>query len=133
MAQFHLQIVTPDGISFDGMADSVLVRLDSGDIQIMRGHADYFAPLGIGRAKIVVGTEEKLASAAGGFLSVMGGEVRIVATTFEFAENIDIARARRAKEEAEETLRNAKDERYMKVAKAKLARAINRINIAELI
>ena len=133
MAQFHLQIVTPDGISFDGMADSVLIRTDTGDVQIMRGHADYFAPLGIGRAKIVVGSDEKLASAQGGFLSVKGGEVRIVATTFEFAESIDLARAKRAKEEAENALLSAKDEKYIKLAKAKLARAINRINIAELI
>ena len=133
MAQFHLQIVTPDGVAFDGMADSVQVRTDTGDISIMRGHADYLAPLGIGLAKIVADGKDRLASAAGGFLSVMGGEVRIVATTFEFAEDIDLKRARLAKEDAENEIAASSDDKIIRIAKAKLARAINRINTAELI
>ena len=133
MAQFHLQIVTPDGVAFDGMADSVQVRTDTGDVSIMRGHADYLAPLGIGLAKIVADGKDRLASAAGGFLSVKGGEVRIVATTFEFAEDIDIKRARQAKEDAENEIAASNDDKIIRIAKAKLARAINRINTAELI
>ena len=132
MAQFHLEIVTPDGAIFDGMADSILVRTDSGDVEIMRGHADYFASLGTGRAKLVVDGNARNASASGGFISVRGGEVKLVSTTFEFADDIDLVRAKAAKEKAESAIKAATTDRELKLAKAKLARAVSRIGVAEL-
>ena len=52
MKEFHLQIATPDGIRFDGAAESLLVKCEAGDVEIMAGHADLFSSLGIGRARI---------------------------------------------------------------------------------
>lgn len=131
MAQFHLRIVTPDGLRFDGMAESILVRTESGDVQIMRGHAEFFAPLGIGLAKLIADGKERIASASGGFISVEKGEVNLVATTFEFSDEIDLKRAEAAKENAEKVIHDsASDERTVRIARAKLARAINRINTA---
>lgn len=130
MQKFHLQIVTPDGLIFDGDAEAILVRTDMGDVEIMRGHADYFATLGVGRAKLTANGVSRDASASGGFISVRGGEVRLVSTTFEFADEIDLVRAREAKERAEAALRRAENDKTVRVAKAKLARAINRINVA---
>jgi F-type H+-transporting ATPase subunit epsilon len=132
MREFHLQIVTPDGLVFDGNAEGILVRTDGGDVEIMSGHTDYFATLGIGRAKLTAGGVSRNASASGGFISVKNGEVRLVAVTFEFSDEIDIDRAKRAKENAEDALRSENDEKAMTVLKAKLARAINRISVAEL-
>ncbi len=131
MNEFHLQIVTPDRMVFDGNAESILVRTEQGDVEIMRGHADYFASLGIGRAKLVANGVSKEASAAGGFISVKGGEVKLVSTTFEFADEIDLNRAKEAKLRAEEALSHETDDKAIRIAKAKLARAINRINIAK--
>lgn len=130
MNEFHLQIVTPDRLIFDGDAEAILVRTEQGDVEIMRGHVDYFATLGIGRAKLTLKGVSKEASAAGGFVSVKGGEVKLVCTTFEFADEIDINRAKEAKLRAEETLSHETDDKAIRIAKAKLARAINRINIA---
>ena len=62
MKEFHLQIVTPDGIFFDGMAESLLVRSEMGDIEIMAGHADLFSSLGIGRARIKTNGESRIKS-----------------------------------------------------------------------
>jgi F-type H+-transporting ATPase subunit epsilon len=132
MKEFHLQIVTPDGAAFDGMAESLLVRSESGDIEIMAGHADLFSSLGIGRARIKTAEGAKTASAAGGFITVVGGEVKLIATTFEFKDDIDLERARAAKEKAEESFKNAKSDKETDIAKAKLQRAINRINVALL-
>ena len=132
MREFHLQIVTPDGLVFDGDAEAILVRTDDGDIEIMRGHADYFATLGIGRAKLTVGGKSRDASSAGGFVSVKSGEVKLVCTTFEFADQIDIERARAAKARAEDAIKAARDDKELTILKAKLARAINRISVAEL-
>ena len=130
MREFHLQIVTPDGAEFDGMVESLLVRSEMGDVEILAGHADLFASLGTGRARIKAGGNEKIGSAAGGFISVAKGEVKLIATTFEFAEEIDLDRAKTAKEKAEEKIKNATNDKETALAKAKLARAVNRINVA---
>ena len=132
MAQFQLQIITPDGTAFDGLVDSLLVRTVEGDVEILRGHADYFAALGVGRARILIGNEERFAAVSGGFLSVSGGEVRLVPVTVEFAETIDEARALSAKERATEALESAKDDKAIEIAKAKLSRALCRLNVASL-
>ncbi len=133
MNEFHLTVVTPDGTKFDGNATSLLVKTESGDVEILAKHADYFASLGIGRARIDVGGEKRIASSAGGFLSVKQNEVMLVATTFEFADEIDLERAILAKEKAEEAIARSNDDKALMLAKAKLARAINRINVSELL
>lgn len=130
MKEFHLQIVTPDGSVFDGMAESLTARSEMGDVEILAGHADLFASLAIGRARIKADGKTLVGSAAGGFISVDREGVKLVATTFEFKDEIDLNRAKSAKEKAEERLKNAKSIADIDLAKAKLARAINRINVA---
>lgn len=131
MRKFHLEIVTPDGSVWNGEAEAILVRTSSGDVEIMANHADYFASLGIGRAKLTLDGKSKEASMSGGFISVKNGEARLVSTTFEFAEDIDLRRAEAARERAEQAIKNAADDKALAVAKAKLRRALNRINIAK--
>ena len=133
MRTFHLEIVTPDGSAFDGAVVSLLVRTDSGDIEILAGHADFVGALAIGRARIrYEDGNERFASTSGGFITVTREGVKLVATTFEFADEIDVNRAKAAAERAERAISSAKDERDVKIAKAKLARATNRINVASI-
>ena len=130
MTAFHLEIVTPDGLCFEGEVESLLVRTDEGDVEILAGHADYLATLATGRCRIRIGGEDKAAAVSGGFLSVDKKSVKLIATTFEFAEDIDLSRANAAKEHAEAALAKAKNDRDYLVAKAKLQRAISRISVA---
>lgn len=130
MRKFHLEIVTPDGVLFDGDAEGILVRTDGGDVEIMAGHLDYFATVKTGRSKLTVDGKEREASASGGFISVQKSDVKLVATTFEFKEDIDVERARAAKANAEKLLSSSTDEKIIKIAKAKLARALSRISVA---
>lgn len=132
MKTFNLQIATPDGIRFDGEAESLLVKCETGDVEIMAGHTDLFASLGIGRARIKTAEGERLASCAGGFLTVASGDVKMIATTLEFADEIDLERAMAAKAGAEETIKSSRDELAVEKAKLKLSRALNRIKVAEL-
>ena len=132
MRSFKLNIVSPDGPVFSGDAERLLVRTTDGDIEILAGHTDLFATLGTGRIKITSADGAKYGSASGGFLTVKGGEVTLATVTFEFADAIDEERAERARERAEEAIRTAKDDRALNAAKAKLARAINRINVSNL-
>ena len=52
MNTFHLQIVTPDGLMFDGDAEKLLVRTTEGDVGIMSGHCDYVTPVDTGEARV---------------------------------------------------------------------------------
>lgn len=131
MAKLFLKIVCPDGEIFSSYAKSILVTTTEGEVQILAGHADFIAPLATGRAKLVLEDgSEKTASVSGGFILVSRDETKVVATTFEFAENIDIERAIKAKEKAEQLLKNEGDAKKIEIAEAKLARAISRINVA---
>ena len=130
MRTFHLEIVTPDGLAFDGEAESLLVHTTEGDVEILRGHMDYIAAVDVGEARVLADGKARKASCSGGFLSVCTGEVRLVAVTFEFAENIDEKRALAAKERAEHAIANAKDRQEKKIAEAKLMRALNRLRVA---
>ena len=131
MRSFKLKIVTPDGLAFDSEVESLLVRTDDGDVEFLAGHIDYMASLGTGRARIKKDGKEKLASVSGGFVTVKNGEVNLVAITFEFREDIDLDRAMQALDEAKANLHSAKDDKEVKLAKAKLARATNRIGVAK--
>ena len=130
MREFNLEIVTPDGVEFSGKAESIILRTEDGDVQILAGHVDYMASLGTGRAKLVAGGTERTAAVSGGFVTVSRGEVKLVAVTFEFSDDIDIERAKHARERAEELIRNAKNDKELLLAKAKLKRAISRIGAA---
>ncbi|MGN1306983.1 MAG: ATP synthase F1 subunit epsilon [Faecousia sp.] len=131
MSSFRLQIVTPDGSLFDGQAEALRLRTSEGYVSIRAGHVDYIAALDVGMVSVTKDGTTRDAACGGGFISVEKGEVRLVATTFEYADEIDVERAESAKKRAEERLAQAQEERDIALAKAKLSRALNRIDVAE--
>ena len=131
MSGFRLQIVTPDGSVYDGQAEALRLRTSEGYVSIRAGHADYIAALDIGMVSVTKNGTTRDAACGGGFVSVEKGEVRLVATTFEYADDIDVERAESAKKRAEERLAQAREERDIAIAKAKLSRSLNRIDVAE--
>ncbi|MGM9554223.1 MAG: ATP synthase F1 subunit epsilon [Faecousia sp.] len=131
MSSFRLQIVTPDGSLFDGQAEALRLRTSEGYVSLRAGHVDYIAALDVGMVSVTKDGATRDAACGGGFISVENGEVRLVATTFEYADEIDVERAESAKKRAEERLAQAQEERDIALAKAKLSRALNRIDVAE--
>lgn len=132
MSCFRLQIVTPDGVAFDGEAQSVIVRSSVGDVCIMAKHIDYVTTIDAGVVKIKgADGEVRKCACADGFLSVKKGIVRIAATTFEFSENIDLARAKAAKEKAEKRIAAHISDSDAQLAEIKLKRALVRISVKE--
>ena len=132
MTGFPLKIVTPDGLLFDGMAEQVTVRTITGDLGVLAGHINCVVPLGMGRATIVVDGKKRYAACIGGMVSVLNGKVTLMPTTFEWAEDIDLARAERAYERAQAAL-NRKDTTAtdIRLAQAKLHRALVRKSVVE--
>ena len=132
MSTFMLEIITPDGEFFKGEAQRIKLRTVAGDVGILPHHANYIAPLGIGEAKVVdADGNARIGACAGGMLSVMENVVTVVASTFEWADEIDAKRAERSKERAEEKIKASKeDARALAMAELKLKRALNRINVS---
>ena len=132
MATFHLQIVTPDRLFFDGEAERLVVRTSEGDIGILPGHTPLVTPLGIGPMRVFMPDGQvRFAAIANGFLKASPQQTTLVAVTCEWAEEIDVDRARRAKEDAEEKLRAAQSQREHDLAELRLKKAINRLQISK--
>ena len=133
MTSFPLKIVTPDGLAFDGQAEELIVRTTTGDLGILAGHISCVAPLGMGQATIMVDGKKRYAACIGGMVSVVNGEVTLVPTTFEWAEEIDASRADASYQRAQKIL-NAKDSSStdIKLAQARLRRALVRKSVASI-
>ena len=131
MTTFPLRIGTPDGLLFEGNVERVMCRSITGDLAILAGHSNYCTALGMGAAYVVLedGTRRD-AACIGGMLSMMDGECHLLATTWEWGEDIDVARAEAAKKKAEEILaRSDLSDKEIRLAEAKLHRALVRIGV----
>ena len=78
MSSFHLQIVTPDGLFYDGEAESISVRAVTGNLTILPRHINFVTPLGMGAAKVVTNGQPRMAACIGGMLAVTDGQVRVI-------------------------------------------------------
>ena len=131
MATFPLRIGTPDGLLYEGEAERIVCRTITGDLAILAGHINYCTALGMGEAHVVLpdGTVRN-AACIGGMLTVIGGSVHVLATTWEWEENIDEARAKEAQKRAEETLaKGGLSDRDYAIVQAKLQRALVRLSV----
>lgn len=131
MSTFHLKISTPDGLAFDGEVERLRVRMIDGDVSLLARHADYVSAVGAGEAALVTADgQTRRAACIGGMLAMIQNEANLIATTFEWADDIDLDRAKRAKEVAETRIAAAQnDKKELLLAQAKLQRALVRIGV----
>ncbi len=133
MRSFPLQIVTADGLHFDGEAEKLLVRTITGDVCILAKHCDYVTALGMGEAQLTTTDgQTRRAACIGGMLAVNNGRVRLLPTTFEWADQIDQERAERAAERARERIAQGRlSKQELELAQAHLKRALVRSSVAK--
>lgn len=132
MREYNLQIFTPDGVAYDDTCESIVVRTSDGDVCILYGHIDYASTIDFGRIKIRSNGKERHAACMGGILTVFAGNVRIAATTFEYADEIDKSRAEAALEKARQIKERSDDSKQIQLAELKIKRALNRLEVANL-
>mgnify|MGYP003310765410 CR=1 FL=1 len=133
MTPFSLKIVTPDGLAFEGQAEEVIVRTTTGDLGILAGHLNCVAPLGMGRATVVIDGQKRYGACIGGILSVVNGAVTLVPTTFEWADEIDTDRVEASYQRAKNILQDKQATNAdIKLAEARLRRALVRKNVASM-
>lgn len=131
MATFPLKIVCPDGVKFEGQIHQLTVRTTSGEMGILARHINCVAPLGMGEATIVTDEGTRHAACIGGMVSMMDGKATLVPTTFEWADEIDVARADRSHNRAQATLQDKNATKSdLVLAEARLKRALVRRSVA---
>lgn len=132
MNTFSLTIVTPDGVQFDGQAESLTVRTTTGDMGILAGHTNCVAPLGMGMATVMVDGQKRYGACIGGMVSVLNGQVKLMPTTFEWSDTIDLTRAKASGQRAKDVLENkSSTDTDLRLAEARLKRALIRQSVAQ--
>ncbi|NYT67393.1 F0F1 ATP synthase subunit epsilon [Pusillimonas noertemannii] len=123
MANLHVDVVSAEESIFAGEAKFVVLPGESGELGIMPGHTPLISRIRPGTVKIVLADsgEEVSVFVAGGILEVQPGGVTVLSDTAIRAEDLDEAKAIKARERAEEALRNAKDKADIAVVEAELA------------
>lgn len=108
----QVQVVSPERVLWSGEADRIVTRVvDEGDIAFLPGHTTYLGQLGAGVTEIAeVGGDVIKVAVHGGFVEVSDDRVSLLSDQAELATEIDIARARAARERAEVLLRGGDDE-----------------------
>jgi F-type H+-transporting ATPase subunit epsilon len=125
-----LEIATPTRLVVTESVDEIVIPGSQGYFGVLPGHAP-FLTLGIGELMYRAGRDERYLAVSGGFAEVRNDKVIVLADTAERPEEIDRARAERARERAERRLAGRTDEEvdYTR-ALAALARAMTRIMTA---
>lgn len=123
----HLEIVTPDKVVLSEQVDYVGAPGYDGEFGVLPNHIPYLAALQIGALYYKAQGQTKYIFISGGFAEVSDNTVSILAESAERAEDIDIERARKAKERAEARLAQQQEKIDYARARAAIQRALHRM------
>lgn len=131
MERLYLEIATPERLMVGEEVDMVEAPGTSGEFGILPGHVTFLTTLDHGEVRFMVDGRTRFVATSGGFAEVVDNKVTLLLDTAEFGEEIDLARAQKAKERAETALRGLtfEHDEYM-AFQAALTRAIIRISTA---
>nr|WP_054757528.1 F0F1 ATP synthase subunit epsilon [Liquorilactobacillus satsumensis] len=130
-------VTPPDGSVYDEKTPMAVFKTTVGELGILPEHIPLLASLEIDEVRVKVpGTEDKFDEIAvnGGFVEFSNNIATVVANSAERKENIDLARAERARKRAQERLEKARQEQNIdkqRRAEISLRRALNRLNISK--
>jgi F-type H+-transporting ATPase subunit epsilon len=122
----QVEVVSPERVLFSGEASMVVTRtLGGGEIAFLPGHAPFLAALTENHTRIASeGGVTVDVAVHGGFVEVSNNKVSILSDVAELGDTIDVARARAARERAEDRIRRGEDgaaEASLRRAEARLA------------
>jgi len=129
---FQIEIVTPERLVVNDRATEMQIPGKGGYLGILPGHAPLISELSVGEIgyRDEKGQIKRLA-VAWGFAEVLPTKVTILAEMAERAEEIDVARAQRDREQALAILKNPKAEDDTAAAESELERANARLSVVE--
>ncbi|MCX8022879.1 MAG: F0F1 ATP synthase subunit epsilon [Syntrophorhabdaceae bacterium] len=131
MATLSLEIITPERVMVKEEVDMVEAKGELGEFGILPGHIKFLTTLDIGEVRYIKGDKIRRIATSGGIGEVVDDRVIFLLETAEFSEEIDIERAKRAKERAESALKEIPmDTEEYRIYELALLRAISRISVA---
>jgi F-type H+-transporting ATPase subunit epsilon len=127
----ELQVVTPARQVFSQPVDEVVLPGAEGYLGVLPGHAPLLTALDAGVLRWRAGARKGAVAISAGFAEVLRERVSVLAETAERSEEIDVDRARESKRRAEGELKDrAADDRSLRLAEARLKRALARLEAA---
>ncbi|MBR5799657.1 MAG: ATP synthase F1 subunit epsilon [Lachnospiraceae bacterium] len=126
---FKLKIITPDRMFYEGEVSMVEFNTTEGEIGVLKKHVPTTVIISPGILTITEADGTKEAALHAGFAEILQEEVVILAEIVEWPEEIDLDRAEKAKERAEEHLRNKTSDTDIVRAEIALQKALARINV----
>ena len=128
---FQLEIVTPEKKVVETVAEEVQIPGKNGYLGVLPGHAPLITELSVGEIKYRENATEQRLAVAWGFAEVLPGKVTILAESAERPNEIDVARAHKAKERAEQRLTSGDTNVDVERALNALHRAEARLDVAQ--
>ena len=126
-----LEIVTPERKVLSEMVDIVMAPGELGEFGVLPGHIPFLCKLKIGELRYRVGAVSRHVAIMGGYAEVLNNQVTILAAAAEAAIEIDVIRAKAARERAERRIAETRDKLEFARAQAALQRAMARLRVAE--
>ncbi len=123
----HLEIVTPDRKLLSEDVEFVGAPGFNGEFGVLPDHASFLSALGIGSLHYNQGGKTSWVFISGGFAEVSANKMSVLAEIAERAEEIDVERARKAKERAEKRLADHREKIDFARSQAALHRALARM------
>ena len=128
----HLDVVSAEKELFSGTISAVFAPAVMGDVGIYPRHTPLVTTLRPGELKIEIeGKEDQYLYVSGGILEVQPHVVTVLSDTAIRAEDLDEAKAREAKQRAEDALRDQKGDFDAAKAQAELVRAAEQLRMIE--
>ncbi len=131
MSDLTLNIVAPAKSVFKGEIKSITVPGTKGRFQVLKNHAPIVSTFEIGMIKVELNNSTNYYATGGGTIEVLNNNVTVLADSIELIQDIDIERAKRAKERAEQRIAERNDKIDLARAQSALERALNRLNLWE--
>lgn len=125
-----LTVTTPRGVKFLEEATTVVMRGVNGNIGVKPGHEPVTTVLGDGILRIINGEREEMLAVFGGVARIQDTNIDIFTTIAQRPEEIDLERARRDREEAEQALQERSEDAFMVNAQAAIRRSLVRIKVS---
>jgi F-type H+-transporting ATPase subunit epsilon len=121
-----LEIISPEKVVLTKEVKSLQVPGTTGYMGILPGHAPLVTGIQAGVVTYMADEKEEKLAVSGGFMEVYKNKATILADSAELASEIDIDRAKRAMERAEERIHTKQGVDLLR-AEAALSRAVARI------
>ena len=129
---FRLEIISPDRIFYTNDVLMVEYNTVEGEVGVYAEHIPMTQIIAPGRLIITEENGQRTAALLSGFVEITPDKVTILAEAVEWPQNIDIARAERARDRAQQILSAEEDEQILLLAEAALKGAVVRLDIAGL-